>query len=185
MNLSAFKGILFVFVLGISLRPEGCRAYFLDHFKAQHAGEIGELAIGFGKQFNSVYSLDYLHGVVREEGENSAIITFAIKNNFNLYLFEYNNSYAQFYTGVNVFHVTGLRYQASRRNNFPDKYYSVGSIRGLFYLGVKGWADSKSPHQAYFESGINDIWLLNSIQNPNSLNMLDYASLALGYSYLF
>lgn len=160
-------------------------AYFLDHFKLQHAGEIGEIALGVGKRFNEVYSLDYLHGFVREETGGTSIVTVALKNNFDLFHFDYNGNYADLYSGVSIFHVTGLRYQASRRNNFPGSYYSIGSLRGLLFIGAKGWIDQSSPHQAYFEAGINDLWLINYANNSEAIDAYDYVSLALGYNYLF
>lgn len=126
-----------------------------------------------------------MHGFVREERGGTEIITIALKNNFDFYRFEYNKSFLDLYAGVNVFHVTGLRYQASRRNNYPDSYYSIGSIRGLLYLGARGSVDAKGPHQGYFESGVNDLWIINSLNNSETININDYISLALGYVYVF
>lgn len=144
------------------------------------------MAAGFGKRFNSVYSLDYLHGVVREETGGNAIVSIALKNNFDFARFNiYKATYAVLYAGVMVYHVTGLRYQARRINRYPDSYYSVGSIKGLLYLGAKGGPSKSSPHQGYLESGINDLWLVNSLNNPKTIDPLEYVSLALGYAYLF
>lgn len=161
------------------------KAYFLDYFKAQHAGEIGELALGFGKRFGKVYSLDYLHGLVREQTGGTTITSIAIKNNFDLWRIFAGRAYLDLYAGITVYHVTGLRYQARRINRYPDSYYSIGSIKGLLYLGAKGGLKKNSPHQFYFESGINDLWLVNSVANPETVNPADYVSLAAGYAYLF
>ena len=143
------------------------------------------MALGFGKRFNSVYTLDYMHGLVREETGGATIVTIALKNNFDIHRFSYGKNYVDFYGGITVFHVTGLRYQAARVNAFPEQYYSVGSIRGLFFLGLKGGIKESSPHQVFFESGMNDIWLINVINNNESIDYKDYVSLALGYNYIF
>tara|TARA_Y100000780_G_scaffold132772_1_gene119397 strand:- start:110507 stop:111040 length:534 start_codon:yes stop_codon:yes gene_type:complete len=160
-------------------------AYFLDYLKVQHAGEIGEIALGVGKKFNRIYSLDYMHGLVREERGGTTIETIALKNNFQLYRFSHIFSYLDVYTGLAAYHVTGLKYQASRNNNYPESYYRIGSIRGLFYLGLKGALEEATKHEGYFEAGINDVWIENYVNNPDTVNLFGYVSLALGYSFIF
>ena len=104
-----FKLLLLPFILCVS-----AHGYFLDYLKMQHAGEIGELALGVGKKFNRIYSLDYMHGIVREETGGTTIETIALKNNFQLYRFSHVFSYIDLYSGLAAYHVTGLKYQASR-----------------------------------------------------------------------
>ncbi|MCO4755997.1 MAG: hypothetical protein KC478_16065 [Bacteriovoracaceae bacterium] len=176
----SFKAFFFALFIGLN-----SHAYFLDHFKVQHAGEIGEIAMGFGKIFNKTYSLDFMHGLVREETGGTTIETIALKNNFNLYRFNIDYSYVDLYAGLAAFHVTGLKYQARRHNSYPGSYYQIGSIRGLFYLGAKAAVDKNNKHEAYFEAGVNDVWLEAYVNNTEVMNIFEYASLALGYAYLF
>ncbi|MBG58918.1 MAG: hypothetical protein CMJ16_00520 [Peredibacter sp.] len=175
-----FKLLLLPFILCVS-----AHGYFLDYLKMQHAGEIGELALGVGKKFNRIYSLDYMHGIVREETGGTTIETIALKNNFQLYRFSHVFSYIDLYSGLAAYHVTGLKYQASRNNNYPERYYRIGSIRGLFYLGLKGALEEATKHEGFFEAGINDIWIENYVNSPSTVNLFGYVSLALGYSYIF
>lgn len=163
----------------------GCRASFLDTFKAQYAGELGELALGFGKHFGDVYSLDFMRGLARAETAGTNIETVALKNNFDLFHYNYDKRLFILYTGVAVYHVTGLKYQASRHNSYPESYYSLGSIRGLLYWGAKAQLDGTSPHQGYVEAGINDIWVVNYANNPETVNPFDYVSWGIGYAFLF
>src|SRR5690554_5474736 len=119
MNMFRFKilGLLLLFAAAPA------RAYFLDYFKLQHAGEIGEVALGVGKRFGPVYRLEYLHGTVGEAVGGTRITTLALKNNFDFYSVEYSGSYLDFYAGVMIFHVTGLRYQTRRVRQYPRYYY--------------------------------------------------------------
>lgn len=182
MNTFHFKILALVFLLAAT----PARAYFLDYFKVQHAGEIGEVALGVGKRFGPVYSLEYLHGTVTEATGGTRITTLALKNNFDFYPFEYKDFYLDFYAGVMIFHVTGLRYQTRRVRQYPASYYSMGSLRGQLYLGAKGRWRRASPHQFYYEAGLNDVWLVKKLRNgSDAVNPFDYVALALGYNYLF
>lgn len=161
------------------------QAAYIDVAKLQFAGEIGTLAFGVGKQFTKIYSLDFFYGRVPESIGGIEINTFALKNNFNLFKFDFKNRPIRFYTGLGVYHVTGRRYKSSTRSEFPDGYYRIGSIRGLLYIGESISFGKKLKHRAYFESGLNDITLVNFINNSDSVDLFKNISLALGYSYYF
>lgn len=153
--------------------------------KFQHAGEIGFYAPGIGKQFNDLYRLEYYHGYVPKEKGGQEIETFALKNHFNMYKFELFENQLNYYMGVGIYHVTGLKYQTSRRGSYPQQYYRLGSIRGLFFHGLEISPIKYKQHFAYFEASLNDIVITNYYNNPDVINPIDYISLAIGYGYKF
>lgn len=153
----------------------------LDSFKLQHAGEIGYVSFGVGKNFTKKYFLEFFYGIVPKEINDEKLTTISIKNNYSLFDFEVNGLLSDIYTGVNIYHVQGKKYQTSRDSRFPNEYYRIGSLRGLFYLGYNvSYRDMK--HQFYFESGANDIVLTNDYNNEN-VSFVDHLSLAIGYKY--
>ncbi len=160
-------------------------AYFIDYLKVQHAGEIGYIATGVGRNFTKNYSLEYFHGYVPEDIGGHKIETFAIKNNYKLFKLEKWGYFSDIYIGASIYHVAGLEYQTSRHSSFPEEYYRMGSIRGLFYTGFTLGSSKYSKHISYLESGLNDIVLTNYINNKDVLNPVDFVSLGLGYGYLF
>jgi len=160
-------------------------AYFIDFLKFQYAGEIGKISVGIGKNMNSFYSIEYFHGITFEDESGVEVETLALKNNFKFLSIEQFGYHTSLYAGVAIYHATGLRYQSSRHSTYPDQYYRMGSIRGLFYLGFDIKLSKMKKHLGYFESGINDIVLTNYLNNPDVINPKDYISLALGYGYLF
>ena len=160
-------------------------AGYVDYAKAQHAGEIGTIAFGVGKKFTCIYSLEAFYGRVPKGFGGIEINTFAIKNNFNLYRFIVKEIPIDLYTGINLYHVTGRRYKSSTRSEFPDGYYRIGSLRGLLYLGQSISFGKKHKHSAYLESGLNDIVIVNFINNSDTINPIEYVSMAIGYSYRF
>ena len=81
--------------------------------------------------------------------------------------------------------MTGLKYQTSRHESFPQEYYRMGSLRGLFYWGMTLESLKNKYHMGYFEAGLNDIILTNYYNNPDVIDPLEYVSLALGYGYKF
>lgn len=167
------------------LIPSTSFAYFIDYFKVQYAGEIGFLSAGIGKNFTENYSFEYFHGYVPEDIGGHEIETFAIKNNYKFLKLERWGYSSDLYVGVNIYHVTGLEYQTSRHSSFPEEYYRLGSIRALFYTGLTLRSSKYSQHMGYFESGLNDIVLINYLNNKDVIDPKDYVSLALGYGYIF
>lgn len=174
--------ILSFFIFSYSYRTY---AYFIDYIKFQHAGEIGYISAGLGHNVTKNYSIEYFHGFVPEDIGGSEIETFAIKNNYTFYELESYGLYSELYVGVNIYHVTGLDYQSSRHPSYPEEYYRMGSIRGLLYTGFKIHASKFKNHFGYFESGLNDIVLINYYNNPDVIDLSDFVSLAIGYGYLF
>lgn len=154
-------------------------ANFFDYSKSQFAGEIGVISLGFGFINSDQSEYEFLYGLVPANyTESKPIETFAFK--YNRGWFSYES--LSFYTGAAIYHVIGLNYQTSRNGASPRNYYRLGSIRALFYYGLE-YRHKK--HALYFENGINDIWLTNSINNPEAINPTDYMSMALGYRHLF
>lgn len=178
--MSNFRCLVLLFFLSFD-----CTAYFFDYLKFQHAGEIGEIALGVGKKFTPFYSLDFLHGLVRSSVGGKRIETLALKNNFELRRFQFKNFASSLYAGISFFHVTGVHYRSSNLNAYPSDYYRLGSIRGLMYGGIKIKHLDKKHHQLFVESGINDVWVTNYYNNPKEINPFDYFSMAAGYTYLF
>lgn len=165
--------------------PISANAYFVDYLKVQYAGEIGLFSAGIGKNVTENYSVEYFHGYVPEDIGGHEIETFSFKNNYSVFGYERWGYYGDLYIGVNLYHVTGLEYQTSRHSSFPEVYYRVGSIRGLFYTGISLNSTKVSNHFGYFESGVNDIVLINYLNNTDVINLFDFVSLGLGYGYKF
>ncbi len=187
MNILIFNLLVFLFItLPLTSHANEAQYRFADHVKFQYAGEIGTIATGIGKNFGSFYSLDFFYGYVPEAIGGTEIETFSLKNDFKLFNSNFFKTSQDYYFGVNIYHVTSLRYQTSRGRSFPDEYYRLGSVRALFYLGIDIRSNKKyRNHSGFFEAGINDIVLTNYINNSDVINPLDYASLALGYKFDF
>lgn len=178
----SLRRVVLVLALVCSLNSS---AYMIDHLKFQYAGEIGTYAIGLGKQFSENYSLDLFHGRVPQSVGGVEIDTYALKSNFSLFRHVLDPVIFYTYYGVNVYHVTGLDYQASRHSSYPDSYYRVGSIRALLFIGEKVRFGEELKNEVYFESGLNDVVIINYLNNSDVINPFDFVSLALGYTYIF
>ncbi len=182
MNLLNYKIYLYT-VFFISFQ---CFAFNLDYIKLQHAGEIGSYAVGIGGSSESDrYSLEFFHGVVPAELGGRTIETMALKNNLKLFTLDVYYFATKFYTGLNIYKVKGKRYETFGNNDYPDRYYRIGSVRWQLYLGGEFLVPSQDKQRLYFESGLNDIVLLSYYRNPDYINPMDYVSLALGYIYKF
>ena len=170
---------MLLLIFSLLLLPSISYGKYLDHMKIQYAGDIGFLSIGIGKDVTSRYSFDFFYGYVPTEIGGSEIQTYTLKNNYSLI----KNSIATYkydiYSGLSLYHVIGLRYQTSRFANFPRNYYRLSSIRAQVYLG--GNLEYNKRNSFYFEAGVNDIWLINYINNKDTLNLNDYIALALGW----
>ena len=172
-------------ILALTFSSLNVSAYFLDHVKLQHAGEIGTYAVGIGKQFTENYSLDFFHGRVPQSIGGVELDTYALKSNFGIFKFAFDPVILSTYTGINIYHVAGLDYQSSRHSSYPEDYYRLGSIRGLFFIGEKVSFGNELKNELYFEAGLNDIVITNYINNSDVINPLDFWSLSLGYTYIF
>lgn len=156
----------------------------INKISVQYAGEIGLLAFGVGKNITPRYSLQFFYGYVPNTIAGKEIETYSFKNNYifkntSIHPFDIN-----FYGGMNIYHVIGLRYQTSRFASYPRNYYRTSSVRALLYLGLDVKLKGKN-NQYYFETGINDIWLINYYNNPETIKPQDYVSLAFGWNKLF
>jgi hypothetical protein len=156
----------------------------IDRINIQYAGEIGLVAMGLGKKVSHTYSFDVFYGYVPESIAGSEIETYAFKNQWNWIAFEHSQMHFQWYGGLNFYHVIGLRYQSSRLISYPRNYYSMSSIRALLLHGLL-IRSSKSRHQYYIETGINDFWLINWMNNQDVINGFDYFSWSVGWRYPF
>ena len=123
-------------ILSFILVSHCAYAKYFDHMKVQYAGEIGLLSYGLGNNITSNYSLDFFYGYVPAEIAGKEIQTYAVKNDYSFYKTSYFASEFEYYVGLNIFHVIGLRYQTSRFVKYPRNYYRLSSIRALLYLGV-------------------------------------------------
>ena len=174
---------LFVLSVLIIFSANASSAY-VDRMKVQHAGEIGLVAFGLGKKVSENYSFDILYGYVPKNIAGSEIETYSFKSDYKLYNLEAYSFLHTFYMGMNLYHVIGLKYQTSRLGSYPRNYYRMSSIRFMPYLGYK-LHFNKLVNEIYIESGVNDIWLINYYNNPDEINLADYASLGLGWTRNF
>jgi hypothetical protein len=160
-------------------------AYLIDYGKIQHAGEIGYYAFGIGKNVSTKYRFELFHGVVPKHEGGIRIETMAMKHIYRLSRFDSYNILLGLYVGLNIYKVKGARYEPSKDNAYPKGYYRIGSIRALFFLGSNISLRKIENHKFYFESGMNDIVLQSYFLNSETVNPLEYVSLAVGYKYHF
>ena len=158
-------------------------AYSASYFKIQHAGEIGYYSLGLSHNFNYVYSLEIFHGIVPAYMNQRAIETVSIKNNFNMFIFTKERTLNKIYSGISFYHVKGKRYDPNTSTTAPNNYYRKGSIRAQLYLGVSTMITGRSSHGLYFESGVNDIVLINYVNNLQNIEIQKYTFLAVGYCF--
>ncbi len=156
-----------------------------SYFKFQHAGEIGYYAFGLGYRFNNEYSLEVFQGIVPKYIGGKRLEIISIKNNYHFLDFEFLSVPMDWYAGGNIYNTKGKRYESSKETDFPANYYRIGSLRGSIYIGGNFSFASHLRHSFYFESGINDIVLLNYIKNRKTINPAEYVSLGIGYRYIF
>lgn len=157
-------------------------AHFVDHLKAQHAGEIGLLAFGLGKEVTSKYNFDFMYGYSPESETGIEIETYAFKNQYHLTFLEYKEFIFTPYIGAAIYHVIGLKYQTSRNASYPRNYYRMSSLRILLYSGFEVMKFT-SKYSGFFEAGMNDIWIINYLNNSDIIDPKDYISLAIGFKY--
>jgi hypothetical protein len=157
------------------------RVTYFDHANAQFAGEIGLLSAGLGREF-SRYSLGGMYGIVPPEMSGGVQVeTVTIRQTYRFYDWKRFH----FHGGLNIFHVLGLQYQTSKYGEAPRSYYPIGSIRGLLNLGTSFMLDRAGKSSFYFESGMNDIWLVNWLSNGDEVNPFRHLSLGLGVKQRF
>ncbi len=156
----------------------------MDHFISQFAGEIGLVSAGLGKDF-SRYSISGLYGIVppeHSEGANGPLIeTITLRQAYRFYEWKRMD----FHLGLNVFHVLSLRYESVKFKDSPRGYYPIGSVRGLLNLGISLNLNKTNTRAFYFEGGLNDLWIVNWMNNYNTVNPSDQVSIAAGYKYHF
>lgn len=138
---------------------------------------MGFAAFGLGHTFNSHYTLGMMYGIVpRDVADAPSIETLTIRQTYRLYDWDR----MAFYLGGNVYHVLGVKFQASRYGDAPRNYYPVGSLRMLLNIGASVYVDHRRANAFYVEAGLNDIWLTNTLSNRESVNPSDHVSLAVG-----
>lgn len=149
--------------------------------KLQYAGEIGVISLGVGYQVNRRYDFSLMYGVVPEEFNTNKVETYTFKNQLNLFILETPQINVITYSGVAIYYVTGKGINSGQAEVYPTGYYRLTSVRGLLFLG----SELRFLQQLgmYFESGINDVWLVNYWNNREQINMTNYISLALGWNY--
>ncbi|MBA2405095.1 MAG: hypothetical protein H0V66_10025 [Bdellovibrionales bacterium] len=154
---------------------------YVDQGLLQFAGEIGLMSVGLEKNFNR-YSLGGLYGVVPAEVAGGPLIeTFTLRQT---YQFGHWKRF-DFYSGLNIFHVLGLDYQTSKFKDAPQGYYPIGSIRAILNLGLNIAITKNEERSFYFEAGMNDLWITNSIASSEEVNPTDFFSLGMGFKHRF
>ncbi len=154
----------------------------MDSIIFQYAGDIGKYSFGVGKKLLPYYSVSLHYGIVPANDIQNKIETYTIKNNFKIYSNEFKVMTYKLYSGLGLFHVPGDKYKTHEYAGIEDDYYRQSSIRGLVYIGHE--FEVKKYGAMYLESGMNDIWIINSINN-DSIDYKDHVSLGLGYKYRF
>lgn len=137
---------------------------FSSNLTLQHGGEIGRIAIGYGKSFG-IYTPEIFYGYHPE------VSTLAIKNNFNVLQY----SSFDFDLGFSIFAIDKFQ-----NNNIPDNYYeqSIDKRLYLFYK-VRYHHNNLS---FFFENGINDV-NAEVYYNNDDIPLNDLISLGLGFSF--
>ncbi len=179
MNLSIFKFYFFTTFLILFSLPS--YAFKFENIIFQYAGEIGKYSLGTEKHFTDYYSLSFHYGIVPENEIQDKIETYTLKNTFRLFRYNHKELDYRFYSGLGLFHVPGSKYETQNLDEAPNNYYRQSSIRGLLYIGHEVTLKKTS---IYLESGINDIWLINSVNN-DSVDWQDHVSLGIGLKYKF
>jgi hypothetical protein len=155
---------------------------YIDHANLQVAGEVGVLSAGLGKDLTPRYSLGVMYGIVPKEFSKTEMIeTVTLRQTYRFYDWDR----MEFYGGLNIYHVLGLRYETSKYREAPNGYYSVNAIRVLLNLGTSIAINHKRDTRFYFEGGINDLWLVNLASNSETVGPWDHVSLALGWKTSF
>lgn len=179
--MSSLTSKLFLFFTLIII-AFNANAYTPESLLIQYAGDIGKYSIGASKNINNYYSISLHYGYVPSTAIQDKIETYTLKNNFNLARYNYQNFMYKLYTGLSLYHTPGNKYKTNEIAGAPNEYYRQSSIRGQIYIGHE--FELYSTNAFYVESGINDIWLINSANNE-SVDYKDHLSLGIGYKYTF
>lgn len=166
----------------IFLLPTFVNAKESNKIVFQYAGEIGKYSVGFEREITSIYSISAHYGVVPPDNLNRKIETYTVKNNLKILNLKFKKIDYKFYFGLGLFHVPGNKYKTHEIEGVEDNYYRQSSLRGLIYLGHEVKLDQRAA--IYLESGINDIWIINSINN-DTIDYKNYVSLGIGFKHRF
>lgn len=173
------RELIFSIVILISFSAYGIT--YVNHLNTQFAGEIGLFSLGLGKEFKR-YSVGGMYGVVPSELSGGPLIeTVALRQTYEFY--HWKKLY--FHLGVNLFHVLGVKYQTNNYGNTPKNYYPNASLRGLLNLGLSANLDKKEKSLFYFETGLNDLAIVDFLNNSEVLRLDEEFSLALGLKQRF
>ena len=168
---------ILVYSLFVALLADASHAFVPQRLSFQHAGDIGKYSLGAGYQF-SYYHLNFFWGYVPESAFNNHYEIFTIKNDFDFFHYNHQNFEATFYGGIGLSHLMADRYNTQRISGAPDDYYRIGNLKGQLYLG--GRSKFYKKYSYYMESSINDVWLVNMINNNQTVKIQDHLVLALG-----
>ena len=158
------------------------KAYFFDKAVIQYAGDIGKVSFGVEKEIKDYYWFSLHYGITPKTETSTRHETYTIKNNLRLYTYEKLEVKYQFYFGAAVFYIPGKHFATDQIDDAPDSYYRQSSFRALLYVGHE--FNFLKKHTAYFESGVNDVWMI-ALVNNSSVSIFDHVTLSLGYKYRF
>jgi hypothetical protein len=154
---------------------------YIDHANVQYAGELGLFSMGLGRQF-ARYSIGGMYGFVPSGmAGGTHIETIAIRQTYSFF----QGNKIGFYGGLNIFHVLSLQYETAKYGDSPERYYPIGSIRGLLNLGSSFGIDRGLKTKIYFEAGLNDLWIVNYLTNRDVINPTNHISLGIGLKHTF
>ena len=140
--------------------------YIPDYVKAQFAGNIGLLSVGFGYQFlnNRLYS-EILYGYVPASiSKAERIHTITLKNTFSILNKEIKLITLSPITGFTASFETGNNSFLKLPDKYPKGYYSTNAFHFTFFIGAKvhkNFINSKIIKGAdlYFELGSVDTYI--------------------------
>lgn len=153
-----------------------------NSFILQYAGDIGKYSAGIGKSLTKNYRVSFHYGIVPPSPVQNKIETYTFKNSYSLFSYEYQELKYEFYIGAALYHVPGDKYKTQEIGSIPNNYYRQSSVRAQLYVGHEFRLEKAN--SIYLESGVNDIWIINSINN-DSIALKDHVSLGLGFNYRF
>jgi len=184
-----FKHLIISLALVISLysSDEDINPLPFEYMNVQYAGYIGFLSVGGGNTFfDDMYDLEVYIGVTpRTFGISEiSIYTFALKNNFIPYTFEYNEYNIRPYIGAGILAAKNSRYDPNWQDTIESGYYYQNNWHISVNTGVninKELSNSSIKSIGiYIEAVSLDTFLQNYFANTDSVKLYDTFSLAIG-----
>lgn len=159
--------------------------YQPDYLALQHAGNIGFLAVGLGKDFrDEKLQTSLFYGVVPKAVGGVNIYTLTAKLSIIVGEIQLRNkvTLVPFYIGTGLSYAFGDQYQTKSDNPWPRDYYPNAAYYVTPYIGMHARRPIRGGHEAglYFELGSYYIYLEREFRNQAYLDVGDMLNVALG-----